>query len=430
MADPSCRQLLPADICGLITDTLCRIDADVRFVGPLPCDCGATTAMDLRALLCAFIQAQGASKYRLPAWVNNKVERKERWEQLGVEARLIVPTLYTGELEWRGEREEVPFLVETDGGGFAPNLDQGAPILHPSDAGFEATLRGLLLEHRRLVLKPSKGANSVGVLLLSVEDDPLRGVPIASGFERVADAHQPPALQPAFGRGDMDPLLERVWVGAPEKSNLSTQDAASRVLFDHAYHQQILRAEKLIGNVLVEPSIVHDQEVCVLSMVGGRVQIIAGRSLVMNRILLFAEHLPIVMDDDFEDPGWPELYSGQWPVADPAVRERHTRWMLTRKLDSDSHGRSLCEVIRGAVRHLATVGSSGDGESSAFRADFFVNWGDSAGEGARVWLNEVEHGFNGGCTLGWFGQRCMQVALRMWVLGTDEAHRATRMCAT
>eukprot|EP00965_Chrysotila_dentata_P067634 2238140-Pleurochrysis_carterae.AAC.1 len=41
--------------------------------------------------------------------------------------------------------------------------------------------------------------------------------------------------------------------------------------------------------------------------------------------------------------------------------------------------------------------------------------------------SQVEHGFNGGCTLGWFGKKCMALALRAWVRRGLRVH--TRSCA-
>ena len=119
----------------------------------------------------------------------------------------------------------------------------------------------------------------------------------------------------------------------------------------------------------------------------------------------------------------------------------------------DPHSRTLIEAMRDVVTKLAQDGGAAGapaGECAAFRADFFVRWASpgaeggggagggggggagggsggngrgEGGEGARLWLNEVEHGFNPGCCLGWFGPRLTATALRAWTLGGDAAQR-------
>ena len=67
------------------------------------------------------------------------------------------------------------------------------------------------------------------------------------------------------------------------------------------------------------------------------------------------------------------------------------------------------------------AGSYFDGKpAAAIRVDYFVRWGDADGDGerrARVWVNEVETGFNPVSLVGWFGARLALLALRFWVMG-------------
>ena len=73
------------------------------------------------------------------------------------------------------------------------------------------------------------------------------------------------------------------------------------------------------------------------------------------------------------------------------------------------------EVLLDTAELLAASYFDGQ-EAAALRVDFFVRWA-TAGAGARVWLNEVELGFNASALVGWYGERLTLLALRFWLLG-------------
>ena len=55
------------------------------------------------------------------------------------------------------------------------------------------------------------------------------------------------------------------------------------------WQEAVLQNVELAGPsrvFLAEPAIAHDQELCVLAVDGGRLQLAAGRSLVMERLLM------------------------------------------------------------------------------------------------------------------------------------------------
>ena len=168
----------------------------------------------------------------LPAWVHDKIGRKAQWASAGVEEVFLVPTLLSSGLAWDGTRLEVPYLVEDAEGHWVPNLEQGAPVQTVEAPDCARRLHRLLLEHGRLVLKPSKGSQSRGVLLLSVEADPFRGVPTASGVARPlpvaaadvgAGAGEGAGAGAGAGAGD-----ELVWVTTPCKVVSGADDVAYR----------------------------------------------------------------------------------------------------------------------------------------------------------------------------------------------------------
>ena len=61
--------------------------------------------------------------------------------------------------------------------------------------------------------------------------------------------------------------------------------------------EQVVQNLELAGPgrcFLVEPTFAHDQELCVLSVAGGRLQLLAGRSLVLERVLMLRGEAPRV----------------------------------------------------------------------------------------------------------------------------------------
>ena len=137
------------------------------MVGPLPPPT-ARCCDSIDHLLGHLYDAQRVCTSSLPEWINDKVERKKHWATRGVEAHLLVPTLISCRLEWDGEtRLPVPELLWDEASEtYAPNMEAGAPIQWPSDPTARATLLAQLGRHRTVVLKPARGSNSRGVLLL------------------------------------------------------------------------------------------------------------------------------------------------------------------------------------------------------------------------------------------------------------------------
>ena len=442
-----------APVCGRLNDddalrlTLAGISP--RFSGPSPLSSALTAPLHhrdgVRDLIYRFCEARQQSMPTLPDWVHDKILRKAHWARAGVDDLFLVPTLLSSAVEWDGTRLEVPDIVEDGYGGWVPNLEAGTPVQTIVEPGCRERLHALLHEHRCLCAKPSRGSNSRGVLLLSVEDQPFQGVPDTDGAQQYLAA----SIAPSDGseaEGDL------VWMTNPFKGYGA--HGAERLPYAQLWEEQVVQSRALCegGSFLVEPSLPHDQELCALSINGGRLIVVAGRSVVMERILVLqglqglqgdgdgdsgGEIAPIVAPADFEVPAdMPELCNpATFPASPEAERRRHTTQLLTQRVHGDAKQRTLLEAIVDVTRALAKAGAAGEenGEAAAFRADFFVRWakgdgdGDGgvkgAGEGARLWLNEVEHGFNPGCTLGWFGPKLTALALRAWVLGGDPAQR-------
>lgn len=177
----------------------------------------------------------------------------------------------------------------------------------------------------------------------------------------------------------------------------------------------------LRGAYLVEPQIDHDHELCVLAINGGRLLVLAGRSLMMERIVQLGDRAPAVASSDFGTPSWLDGMSiASWWRADEATRAQYTRRALTQIVEGDEGGRTIAQVLLDTTRALAE--SYLDGEPcAALRVDWFVRWesgGGAAGRtAARVWVNEVENSFNPCALVGWYGEQLTTLALRFWHLG-------------
>ena len=466
------------------------------FVGPEPPISHAEVQSDPAALLGAFASAQRQNSGRIlmhAAWTDQKIERKEVWREMGVPDYLIVPTLYAGELHWDGTTVEAPEFVHDGEGGFALNMEDARPIMTPADPNCRIALRNVLLQHRQVVLKPAIGANSRGVLLLNIdaslqtktEADLTQGDSAATSFglpsavelegasmvpassTESADACVSPSTQSTecldatavYSAEDDTPY---VWLGSPIKTWRSSGSAQDRPLpFSQLWHEHIIGNQLLRGAFLAEPSIAHDQEVCVLAINGGRLLLLAGRSLVMERLVRIrgyrhrAAESPavysasgssstnqatretdaFVAETDFETPDWLTGSSiRNWKRADVETRQRHTTYALTQIVEEDPHGRTISDVLLDTAELLAKQYFGGQ-EAAALRVDFFVRWGNAAaGTGARVWVNEVENGFNPSALVGWYGSRLTLLALRFWLKGggdlrPDEANRTNKEAA-
>ena len=274
-------------------------DSHCDFLGPKPPS--NIPASDPNELLGTFASSQRQIGGSLPVWTDQKIERKGVWRNMGVPDNLLVPTLYAGELQWDGTAVETPEFVDDGEGGYAPSLEPLTKIFTPADPSCRATLRSLLLLHKQMVLKPSIGANSKGVLLLSSaaeamavrgEAELTTGQPIASDASNasialngsdtsMAAAATPPAAPVAAatragndgndGDGsvptgdccgaddDDDDDALRVWVGSPIKT-YKAGSSVSSVPYSQLWRENIIRNPLLRGAFLAEPSIPHDQE--------------------------------------------------------------------------------------------------------------------------------------------------------------------------
>jgi hypothetical protein len=349
----------------------------------------------------AVAQRRSTSLQTMGAWSDDKEERKLRWAMQGVPLCRIVPTLYSCTVA-AASGAESPEFVETESGEWCPSLDSAVVTLTPTDSGCEGAIWELLEKHRRLVLKPTQGSNSAGVILLSLDPDPLC-TPQSSGAPRVAQSCSP------LPTGS-------VWAYAPNKNECILAEMVSR----HERHEWFARCVSarplLCGKscrMMVEPAVAHEQELCVLAINGGMLQLLAGRCNCMERLLMLEGEETLVAPSDFSPPS-----ARRFSLSEPA-RAAHTAMVLSQGVEGDDERRTLHEVIRSTVHTLA-----GASNAAAFRADFFVRWGTSASGGrAQLWLNEVEHGFGAGCMVGWWGAPLCELALRTWTLG-DPVHRA------
>lgn len=375
--------------------------ADARFVGAASTE-GASYASSLSELIEAFITAHHSRRAREDAgyWSFDKVARKKRWSALGVPSSMLVPTLAT------------QLLLE--------NVE--APE-------FEEELNELIRPDHAIVLKPSVGSGSDGLLCVSIDTAPLEHVPTASGAPRMAQTSTPAALPAGcvwvfkpkksnpYYPGAFDPLAEqRTWI----------ESEALRPYRRGAwFHELVLSSIELRGGptgvLLVEPLMRYDQELCVLCVNGGAVQVLAGRANCMERLLMIEGVETLVAHSDFSPP------SCRSHVLSAEERQRHTAMVLQQRVGTDPARRTLHESIRQLV---ATIGSAT--RLAAFRVDVFVRWGgDSMSDGAAcerpadaaLYLNEVESGFWAERMVGWFGMPLTDYAMRSWALGGDPAQR-------
>ena len=137
---------------------------------------------------------------------------------------------------------------------------------------------------------------------------------------------------------------------------------------------------------------------------------------------------PRVASSDFGTPNW--MHEGNsiknWKRADPSTRRKHTRYALDRIVGDDPKGRTIAKALLEMTELLASrYFDDGTRGSSALRVDFFVKWGDElTGKGARIWVNEVENGFNPASLVGWYGERLTLLALEVWRMGRESSKSA------
>jgi len=223
-----------------------------------------------------------------------------------------------------------------------------------------------------------------------------------------------------------------VWVTSPLKTWRS-EGGVDSVPFEQLWADHILRNPLLRGPFLVEPQVPHDQELCVLCINGGRLLILAGRSLCMERIVRIrgegresggTDGAFISTPSDFGTPDW--LYGDSirnWRRADVATRRLHAQRCMEQLVEGDERGRTIAQVLLDTSELLASQYFDGRA-AAAIRVDWFVRWGSSGDQGAqlgersaRVWVNEVENGFNPCSLVGWYGERLTMLALRFWAAG-------------
>lgn len=410
---------------------------DLALNGASSCE-GADFASTFDVLQKCFREAQVRSQSRLDAgaWADDKVERKLRWVAMGVAPGLIVPTLFScalalDSLSGRSSGRSSPEFEWTEDGGFGPRMEGPTRTLSPSDVGCEPALLAALLEHGSVVIKPTTGTQCAGTLVLSLEDRPpvthiasANGEPRRNSAARQVGPNSPPRSPPQR----YSPLLAAhaagsVWAFAPVKNECVPRESVS--CYDRApgsgslggtewFDACVRTRHSLCGpqsRFLCEPALAHDQELSVLAINGGRVQVLAGRANCMERLLMLEDHTTLVASSDFAPP------SCCRHVLSAKLRGEHTAMVLQQRVLGDEAGRALHVVIREAV---ATIGRASG--AAAFRVDFFVRWGDGGGA-ALLHLNEVEHGFNAGLAVAWFGLASVDLALRAWALGGDGSQR-------
>ena len=236
------------------TSLLYELTADTQFLGAASTR-GANYAGSLSELIAAFTDAHLSHEAKAAAgyWSFDKVLRKTRWLALGTPSAMIVPTLATQLLL---EGMEAPECAET--------------------------LNELIQPGRAIVLKPSVGSDHEGLVCLSADQAPLEHVPTACGEPRAA---QLPSSLPA----------DCVWAFTPKKSNPHPPGWGERERCEWIeseelrchrrgewFRELILSSVALRGGptglLLVEPLVPHDQELCVLAVNGGAVQVLAGRA--------------------------------------------------------------------------------------------------------------------------------------------------------
>lgn len=249
---------------------------DTQWKGPCSAEGETDYSMSLSQLIGCFHVAQKNAAARCDAggWSDNKALRKERWVELGVPRSLIVPTLRTCSFVLDPNQAEVAEFTEDDDGAWTPSYG-AADLLVPLDSCCELALTALLAHHRSLILKPARGSNSSGLLCLSIEpSEPLRHVPQASG-ERRPRPTAPSRLPDGC-----------VWAFVPSKalSALDDYDSVRCVRREDWFRELLLTQSAYLfkssggaeRTIVVEGLVPYDQEISVLAVNGGRVQVLAG----------------------------------------------------------------------------------------------------------------------------------------------------------
>jgi hypothetical protein len=230
------------------------------FSGPSSSGAAADYSASLKDLIAAFTVAQQTAAARCDAgeWSDDKVARKEKYSSIGVAQALMIPTLLTDALVGVG---------------------QGSGRFCSRDPDSAACLRRLLEEHESLVLKPTHGVNSSGVLIVSIDPEPLRFVPSASGEPRERPRYHPVLPD------------EHCWAFSPAGAGVQKAGFESVGCYPrNTWFERLVCNNEMSqgvggdrGSFLVEPCLPYHQEVSVLAINGGRVQVLAGKAHVRAR---------------------------------------------------------------------------------------------------------------------------------------------------
>ena len=280
------------------------------LVGASPRE-GANYASSLDELQHQFFTAQQRSQRREDAgsWSDDKVERKRRWSTMGVAPAFLVPTLFSCALEVDpcavevADSDAAAEVVETEDGGFAPSMETAPCTLSPSDERCESQLLALLHAHRAIVIKPTMGQRVQGVLVLSLGDEPaIESVADKDGRPRRQVTDVLPALEPVVAPAQRPEETAQAAAAVAPPAAGAVSSASSVCAFSPIKNEAVVcepfwRYSQAVGSgtlggsewfdscvrthqelrgpqsrFLCEPIIVHDQELCVLAVNGGRMQ--------------------------------------------------------------------------------------------------------------------------------------------------------------
>lgn len=341
-------------------------------------------------------------------WWNDKFVRKGEWQRMGIEAQYLVPSLYHSRMS-SARTLVVEDGFEETGTLYFPDEDDYEVTNTPEDADFRETVRAVLQEHGRLVLKPVEGNLGVGVMSVAWE-------------------------------------AGRVVVG--KQTTWKVVDSASRVEtleFDdwcdtHVVHNAELHNGK---GILLEPVVLWDNEVKCICIAGGRVIVMGAAggfyqqgafgeaagfgseeaARPVDPIVVVDGQLPLLLKD-LQDEKRDEYFkigarlagdaSVDCPEAGPraagSLQQSPSLMLLQQK---EASGRKLWEVIVDfAKKTTATVGIT--------RVDCFVRFARE-NQIATIYLNEVEHGWTTTGMPCWFGMHMTEFASKAWLLANATA---------
>ena len=339
-------------------------------------------------------------------WWNDKVQRKHQWQARGVDARYLVPTLYHSYVRTESVyKEDAAGFLEDESGQLALTWDDPTRIHRPHDPSCQVALERLLLSHRSFVLKPIEGNRAEGVQFVRAEV----GAESSEDFAVTVQRH------------------------TSEPSLIKSKEG-ERMLFSEWFRRCVTQNQHIKTGILVEPMIEWDNEVTCISLAGGEIIVMGskGGGLVRSgfaEVATRGSHRPvdpvvvaagrepvIVLQANAHDPRREKYQLNTVAKTAPASLERSPSHMLVECRDAS--GQRLWEIIRDSIR-IATH------RVSITRVDFFVKYPRGEGDdGAAVFINEVEHGFDAGLLPSWFGMQMAELISKCWVyLGASQEAR-------